>query len=189
MPAHTLPSARSQGEPLTGRFNPKAGAEFVGTLIGASDEHVLLVSDAGYGFFTQIQNLYARGKAGKKILNPPKEARAMAPIPVSEVNNAYLVAATTGGHMLAFPLADLPELTKGKGNKIINIPPKARKDANEKVAGVVVIPEGGKFLVWSGKRYLRIKWGDLEHYQGERAKRGLKLPRGFQKVDALELDS
>ncbi len=189
LPAHTLPSARSQGEPLTGRFNPKPGAEFIGTIIGKPSDHVLLASDAGYGFFTQIENLYARGKAGKKALNPPKDARALAPIPVADLETAYLVAATTGGHMLAFPLADLPELAKGKGNKIINIPPKARKEANEKVAGVVVIPEGGKFLVWSGKRYLRIKWGDLEHYQGERAKRGLKLPRGFQKVDRLEAET
>jgi len=188
LPAHTLPSARSQGEPLTGRFSPKAGAEFIGTVTGKATEHVLLASDAGYGFFTQIESLYARGKAGKKILNPPKGSLAMAPVPVTDIETAYLITATTAGHMLAFPLADLPELAKGKGNKIINIPPKARKEAKEKVAGMVVIPEGGKFLVWSGKRYLRIKWGDLEHYQGERAKRGLKLPRGFQKVDALELE-
>ncbi len=189
LPAHTLPSARSQGEPLTGRFNPPAGAEFIGTLIGKPTEYVLLASDFGYGFYTKIENLYARAKAGKKALNPPKESRAMRPVPIASTNNAYIVAATSEGHLLAFPLADLPELAKGKGNKIINIPPKQLKEAGERMVGVVVIPEGGRFLVWSGKRYLRIKWGDLEHYQGERAKRGLKLPRGFQKVDKLELEN
>lgn len=186
--AHTLPSARSQGEPLTGRFSPKPGAEFIGTVIGQPDDYVLLASDYGYGFYTKIENLYARAKAGKKALNPPKESRALPPVTIDDVNSAYIIAATSAGHLLAFPLADLPELAKGKGNKIINIPPKQIKEAGERVAGIVVIPEGGKFLVWSGKRYLRIKWSDLEHYQGERAKRGLKLPRGFQKVDALEVD-
>ena len=107
---------------------------------------------------------------------------------ISDPHSAYVVAATTAGHLLAFPLSDLPEMNRGKGNKIINIPPKLLKAGQEKVAGMAVVSQAGKVLVWAGRRYLRLKWSDLEHYLGERAKRGLKLPRGFQKVDRLETE-
>ncbi|MDJ0657276.1 MAG: DNA topoisomerase IV subunit A [Xanthomonadales bacterium] len=186
LPSHTLPSARSQGEPLTGRFSPAAGEEFRAVVMGKPEDTVLLASSFGYGFYTKVENLYARKKAGKAALTVPRGARVLTPCMVDDPANAYVVAATSSGYLLAFTLADLPELSRGKGNKIINVPPKLLKAGEEEVVSVVAIPEGGKILVWAGQRYLRLKWSDLEHYSGERAKRGRKLPRGFQKVDRLE---
>ena len=188
LPAHTLPSARSQGEPLTGRFSPPAGTRFTGVILAKPEAHVLLASDFGYGFYTRVENLYSRKKAGKKALSPPKDSGVLLPVMIKDLQSAFVVAATTAGHLLAFPLSELPELNRGKGNKIINIPPKLLKAGREKMAGITVVPQAGKVLVWAGQRYLRLKWSDLEHYMGERAKRGLKLPRGFQKVDRLETE-
>ncbi len=184
--AHELPSARSLGEPLTGRFAPPAGATFRSLAIGAADERVLVASDAGYGFVTQLENLHSRQKAGKQLLSLPTGAAALPLSPVADSDEGVLVVATTEGYLLAFYLSELPELARGKGNKLINIPPKARK-AGEKVAGAIAIAKGQDCLVWAGQRYLRMSWNDTEHYWGERAQRGRKLPRGFQKVSRLTL--
>ena len=186
LPAHELPSARSLGEPLTGRFSPAAGASFRSLAIGAPEDRVLVASDAGYGFVTQLENLHTRQKAGKQLLSVPAGSDVLPLAPVAESEEGVLVAATTEGYLLAFYLSELPELARGKGNKLINIPPKARKDG-EKVAGAIAIAKGQDCLVWAGQRYLRMSWSDTEHYWGERAQRGRKLPRGFQKVSRLTL--
>ena len=188
LPAHTLPSARSQGEPLTGRFSPPPGARFTGMILANPQDQVLLASDFGYGFYTCVENLYSRNKAGKKAISPPRNSGVLLPVMINDIDASYVVAATTAGYLLVFPLSELPELNRGKGNKIINIPPKLLKSGQEKVAGITVTPRTGKVLVWAGKRYLKLRWSDLEHYLGERAKRGLKLPRGFQRVDRLETE-
>ncbi len=187
--AHTLPSARGQGEPLTGRFNPPSGAGFRAAVMGKPDDTVLLASTHGYGFYTRLENLYAAKKAGKVSLTVPKGADVIKPSAVIDPATDLIIAATTAGYMLVFPVSDLPELTKGKGNKIINIPPKLLKAGEESVADITVVSENGSVLVYSGKRYHRLKWKDLEHYRGDRAKRGRKLPRGFQNVDRLEVES
>ena len=184
--AHELPSARSLGEPLTGRFSPPAGAIFRSLTIGAADERVLVASDAGYGFVTQLENLHSRQKAGKQLLSLPAGSDALPLAPIADNEEGVLVVATTEGYLLAFYLSELPELPRGKGNKLINIPPKARKDG-EKVAGAIAVAKGQDCLVWAGQRYLRLSWSDTEHYWGERAQRGRKLPRGFQKVSRLTL--
>ncbi|MEE4637715.1 MAG: DNA topoisomerase IV subunit A [Wenzhouxiangella sp.] len=184
--AHELPSARSLGEPLTGRFSPAPGAVFRTLAIGAPEDRVLVASDAGYGFVTQLENLHTRQKAGKQLLSVPEGADVLALAPVAEAEDGVLVAATTAGYLLAFYLSELPELARGKGNKLIQIPPKARKEG-EKVAGAIAIAAGQDCLVWAGQRYLRLSWNDTENYWGERAQRGRKLPRGFQKVTRLTL--
>ena len=184
--AHELPSARSLGEPLTGRFSPPSGAVFRSLAIGAADERVLVASDAGYGFVTQLENLHSRQKAGKQLLSLPAGSAALPLAPIADSEEGVLVVATSEGYLLAFYLSELPELARGKGNKLINIPPKARK-AGEKVAGAIAIAKGQDCLVWAGQRYLRLSWNDTEHYWGERAQRGRKLPRGFQKVSRLTL--
>ena len=184
--AHELPSARSLGEPLTGRFSPPSGAVFRSLAIGAADERVLVASDAGYGFVTQLENLHSRQKAGKQLLSLPAGSAALPLAPIADSEEGVLVVATSEGYLLAFYLSELPELARGKGNKLINIPPKARK-AGEKVAGAIAIAKGQDCLVWAGQRYLRMSWSDTEHYWGERAQRGRKLPRGFQKVSRLTL--
>jgi len=186
LPAHELPSARSNGEPLTGRFSPPAGASFRGIAIGDSADRVLLASTAGYGFVTKLENLHTRQKAGKRLLTVPDGYDVLPPAPVAEGEEVTLVAATSSGHLLAFYLDELPELARGKGNKLIHIPPGARKEG-ETVVGAIALVHGQDCLVWAGQRYLRLSWADSENYWGERAQRGSLLPRGFRKVDRLTL--
>ncbi|MDT8409963.1 MAG: DNA topoisomerase IV subunit A [Wenzhouxiangellaceae bacterium] len=186
LPAHELPSARSLGEPLTGRFSPPAGASFQGVVIGDDSDRVLLASSAGYGFVTRLENLHTRQKAGKQVLSVPEGYSVLPPAPVTEDPEAVIVCATSGGNLLAYYLSELPELSKGKGNKLINIPAKARK-TGETMTGAIALVKGQDCLVWAGQRYLRLSWADTENYWGERAQRGGLLPRGFRKVDRLTL--
>ena len=186
--AHTLPSARGQGEPLTGRFTPPAGSTFVAALGGEPEQWWLLASDAGYGFITQGKNLLANKKAGKVLLSVPKGAEVLKASPVNDRETDRIVAVTSEGRMLVIPVSDVPELTRGKGNKIIGIPAKRVAAREEFVVAILAVPEGGKVKLLSGKRYLNLKSADLNAYEGERGRRGNKLPRGFQKVDGLELE-
>ncbi len=183
---HELPSARSLGEPLTSRFSPPDKAVFRSLAVGPPNTRVLLASDAGYGFVTRLENLHTRQKAGKQVLSVPAGHDVLPIAPITDDEEAVIVCATTAGHLLAYYLDELPELAKGKGNKLINIPPAARKKG-ERVAGVLVVSHGQDCLVWAGQRYLRLSWADTENYWGERAQRGLKLPRGFQNVSRLSL--
>ncbi|MFU8832874.1 MAG: DNA topoisomerase IV subunit A [Wenzhouxiangella sp.] len=184
--AHELPSARSLGEPLTGRFSLPPGAAFRTLGVGPPEARILLASDAGYGFVTALENLHTRQKAGKQVLSVPAGADVLPISPVSDSDEGVIVCATTEGYLLAYYLNELPELARGKGNKLINIPPKARA-GGEKVAGAIAIAAGQDCLVWAGQRYLRLSWADTENYWGERGQRGRKLPRGFQKVSRLGL--
>jgi len=186
LPAHSLPSARGQGEPLTGRLSPPPGAVFRATLGGEGDQRYLLASDAGYGFRVALKDLVANKKAGKVVLTLPKGAAVLPPAPVFSATDR-LAAITNTGHMLVFPLTELPELTKGKGNKIIGIPAKKAAAREEYVVAIACVPEGGSLKVLSGKRHVTLKPSDLDAYQGERGRRGNKLPRGFQNVDAVEV--
>ncbi len=186
--AHTLPSARGQGEPLTGRFNPPAGHSFVAVLGGDPEQWWLLASDAGYGFRVQAKDLLANKKAGKAVLTLPAGAKVLKPSIVNDAATDRLVAVTTEGRMLVIPANDLPELSRGKGNKIIGVPPKSVADRSEYVVDILAVPEGGKVKLNSGKRYLNLRGADLNAYEGERGRRGNKLPRGFQKVDSIEPD-
>ncbi len=185
--AHTLPSARSLGEPLSSRFNIQAGEHFLWTICGASDQKIVLASSFGYGFVTALENLQGRMKAGKAVLSVPAGAAPLCPAMVDDASNSTIVCATSDGYLLAFPLADVPELTKGKGNKLINVPPKRLKAGEEYVVGVTVMAPKQEILVWAGQRYLRMGRKDIEHFRGDRAHRGRKLPRGFQRVTRIEL--
>lgn len=188
MAAHNLPSARGQGEPVSGRLNPPNGASFEGLLMGADDLPVLLASDAGYGFIATLADLYSKNKAGKNALSLPKGARVLPPATVSDAATDRVAAVSNEGRLLVFPVTELPRLARGKGNKIINIP-SARVQAREEFAvAIVVLSQSQSLTVFSGKRHLTLKPADLEHYQGERGRRGNKLPRGFQKVDRLAVD-
>ena len=187
LPAHSLPSARSLGEPLTSRFNTPDGARFLFAICGDSQQKLLLASSFGYGFITQTENLYSRMKAGKAMLTVPKGAEPLMPAVIHDEACDTVVCATSEGHLLAFALESLPELAKGKGNKLINVPPKRLKAGEEHMVGMLAIAPGNEILVWAGQRYLRMGMKDLEHYSGERAKRGRKLPRGFQRVTKIEL--
>ncbi len=185
--AHTLPSARSLGEPLTSRFNLQAGERFLWTLCGDSQQKIVLASSFGYGFVTELGNLHSRMKAGKAVLSVPPGAEPVMPALTGPESGGTIVCATSDGYLLAFPLGDVPELTKGKGNKLINVPPKRLKAGDEFMVGAAVMGDGDEILVWAGQRYLRMSMKDIEHFRGERAHRGRKLPRGFQRVSRIEV--
>ena len=188
VPAHTLPSARGQGEPLTGRLKPAAGATFVAVVMGAEADRYLLASDAGYGFVAKLGDLMTKNKNGKAILNVPKGARVLPPAHISDVESGTVTAITTEGRMLVFPLAELPELSKGKGNKIIAIPSARVVSREEFAIAINCVSQKQKLTLYCGQRHISLKLADLEHYQGERGRRGNKLPRGFQKVDLAQVE-
>ena len=186
--AHSLPSARGQGEPLTGRLNPIAGSHFVDTLMGGDDQEYLFASDAGYGFVGKFADTVTKAKNGKALISLPSGGKVLSPIEVNDYENQLCVAISNEGRLLVFPIKDLPQLAKGKGNKIIGIPTARLKLREEFVVALSVVSMEESILVYSGKRYLRLKPSDLSHYRGERGRRGNKLPRGFQKVDKLEVE-
>ena len=183
--AHTLPSARGQGEPLSGRFKPPDGAEFCGTMIGDPESKYLLASDAGYGFIATLSDLVSRNKAGKSILRVPPGGRAVVPAPVPADCECLIAAVTSIGKLLVFEAEELPELAKGKGNKIIGIPSGKYKEGEEKLVAVAVIAEEGNMQVLSGARRMTIRWDDLDDYYYERGRRGNLLPQGWRKVERL----
>jgi topoisomerase-4 subunit A len=187
--AHTLPSARGQGEPLTGRLTPPPGANFECVLLPDDDALYVVASDAGYGFVVKGEDLQAKNKAGKALLSLPNGAKVIAPRPVANREENWLAAVTTEGRLLIFKVADLPQLGKGKGNKIIGIPGERVASREEYVTDLAVLSEGATLVLQAGKRTLSLKADDLEHYKGERGRRGNKLPRGFQRVDALLVES
>ncbi len=187
--AHTLPSARGQGDPLTGRLTPPPAATFECVLLPDDDALYVIASDAGYGFVVKGEDLQAKNKAGKALLSLPAGAKVILPRPVADREHNWLAAVTTEGRLLVFKISDLPQLGKGKGNKIIGIPGERVASREEYVTDLAVIAEGATLVLQAGKRTLSLKPDDLEHYKGERGRRGNKLPRGFQRVDALLVES
>ncbi len=185
--AHELPSARGHGEPLTGRLSIPSGAVFTAVLIGESNQNILMASDAGYGFIAGLGDLYTKNTKGKASITLPASALPMHPVYVDNPDNVLLVSITNEGRMLIFTLSKLPVLSKGKGNKIINIPSKRAADRSELLKFLTVLPNGGTLTIIAGKRHFKLSPGNLEAYMGERGRRGKKLPRGFQNVDALEV--
>ena len=184
--AGTLPSARGQGEPLSSRFKPPDGAAFCGAMIGPAEQKYLLASDAGYGFVTRLEDLVSRNKAGKAILRVPPGGRAVVPATVPADSECLIAAVSSIGRLLLFEMDELPELAKGKGNKLINIPGPKYKSGEERMVAAAVVPEDGNLLVFSGSRVMTLKWDDLDNYYGDRALRGSLLPQGWRKVVRLE---
>ncbi len=156
-------------------------------MLGEDKQAVLLASDAGYGFITRLADLQSKNRAGTAALKLPKGARVLPPVMVNDPEQSFAVSISNEGRLLVFPLSDLPVLARGKGNKMINIPSSRLQSREEFVVAVAVIRQGQQLVVHSGKRYLNMKMSDLEHYRGERGRRGNKLPRGFQKVDRVEV--
>ncbi|MBW8373830.1 DNA topoisomerase IV subunit A [Stenotrophomonas sp.] len=183
---HTLPSARGNGEPLTGRFSPAPGSAFMTLASGENNTRFVLASTHGYGFVTRFENLTGRNKAGKAMLNLTSGSRVLTPAVVANPETDRIVAVTSSGNLLAIAASDLPELDKGKGNKIIDIP--KAKLATERVVAVVSVAPGNTLLVRSGQRTMNLSFKDLDTYLGTRATRGHLLPRGWQKVEGLAVE-
>ena len=186
LPAHTLPSARGYGEPLTGRLAIGTGERFASVLMGDEDAPYLLASDAGYGFVVRLEDMLTRNRNGKALLTLPPGANPLVPIPVSDVETERVVAVTNEGRMLIFPLKDLPELSRGKGNKIIQIPKDRVRSHEEYLAMLFLLPPENDLVVHAGKRHVTLKGASLEAFVGMRGRRGRKLPRGFRNVDRME---
>ena len=187
LPAHSLPSARGQGEPATGRLNAPSGTLFCGLVMGGDDQRVLLATDAGYGFIARLGDLQTKNRAGKQVLNVPANAQVLPPQSISLTDSALIAAVSNEGRLLAFPLTELPELARGKGNRILNIPTARAARREELMIAVAVVDAGQELVLHAGKRHLALDHRDLEHYRGERGRRGNKLPRGLQKVDRVEV--
>jgi topoisomerase-4 subunit A len=186
LPAHSLPSARGQGEPLSGRLNPPDGAKFAGVMMGEPEDLWLLASDAGYGFTVRLKELITDRRAGKTILNVPDNSMVLPPALVP-APDSLVVVVSSEGKLLAFPVADVPEMPRGKGNKLYDIPGKKAAAREELMTGVAVVPPKGSLVLWAGEKQKTLEWGDLKAYRGQRAQRGAVLPRGWpRKVDRLE---
>jgi topoisomerase-4 subunit A len=186
LPAHSLPSARGQGEPLSGRLNPPDGARFAGVLLGEAEDLWLLASDAGYGFTARFKDLVTDRRAGKTVLNVPEAALVLPPALVPGPD-ALVAAVSNEGKLLVFPVADVPEMPRGKGNKLYDISSKKLAQREEFLAGITVVPKGGALLLWSADQSKTLEWADLKDYRGQRAQRGSVLRRGWpRKIDRLE---
>jgi topoisomerase-4 subunit A len=183
--AHSLPSARGQGEPLTGRFNPPDGARFVGVLAGDPDRLYLLASDAGYGFIVRLGDLMSRTKAGKSVLSVPKNAQGLPPAAVTDPDSDRVAAVNAQGQMLVIPAAEIPRLNRGKGIKIQGVNTRKLASREEYMVGIASVAVDARLVLHAGKRHLKLKADDLEVYQGDRGRKGKKLPRGLQRVDRL----
>ena len=188
IPAHTLPSARGQGEPLSSQLTPPAGSSFIGLLLDNPDSHYLLASDSGYGLVVKLEDMLTKNKKGKATLNVPKDGQALIPAPVGDYEQNNVAVVTSAGYLLVYRANEQPLLAKGKGVKLINIPAKLLKSREEVISSVIAFSNEQNLLVLSGKRHLKLKGADLETYQGERGLRGKKLPRGFQQVNGLAVE-
>jgi topoisomerase-4 subunit A len=189
LPAHTLPSARGQGEPLSGRFSAADGGHFVGMAAGAPEDRWLLATDHGYGFIARLADLFSRQKGGKTVLSVPRGAGVLPPQRVLDPGRERIAMVTSEGHLLIIAAAELPEMARGKGNRIIGIPSARLKDGQERVVALAVLPETGTLVVHAGRRFKGMAPGEWREYEAERGRRGHKLPRGYQKVDRLEVQT
>ena len=188
LPAHTLPAARGQGEPLSGRLTTPPGATFECMLMPQNEQLLVMTSDAGYGFVVKGEDMQAKNKAGKALITLPSGARVLPPKAVNNFAEDWFAAVTNEGRLLVFKVSDLPQLSKGKGNKLIGIPTDRAAKREEWLVDCAVFSEQATLVLIAGKRTLSLKFNDLEHYQGERGRRGNKLPRGFQRVDGLQVE-
>jgi topoisomerase-4 subunit A len=187
LPAISLPSARGQGEPLTGRLDPESGAEFMDVVMGEENQKIILASDFGYGFITSIEDLISKKKGGKSTIRLTEKSRVLPVTYLQETDeDEYIAVATNAGRLLLFPISELPTLSKGKGNKLIQIPASELKSRSTYIASICTITPSQQLKVYAGKRHLSIKFDDLTNYIGSRARRGNVLPKGFQNVKLIE---
>ena len=186
LPAHTLPSARGQGEPLSGRLDPPDGATFAGVLIGEPEDLWLVASDSGYGFTVRLKEMHSRNRAGKGVLRVPENSKVLAPAPVPADPQSLVAVVSSEGKMLTFRVSDVPELPRGKGNKLFGISGKKFASRDEYVAAMTVVAPDRKLVLYSGERRMTLEFRELGDYRGERGQRGAVLPRGWRNNIRLE---
>jgi topoisomerase-4 subunit A len=186
--SHSLPSARSQGEPVTGRLNIAENTTVRQVIMGEEEQLWLVASDAGYGFICKGSDLLSKNRSGKALVNLPDGSELMTPTPVNNIDQDEILAITNQGRMLLFPIKDLPQLGKGKGNKIINIPAAKAKAREELVVHLIALAKDASVTLYAGKRKLSLKVSDLDNFRGERGRRGALLPRGLQRVTSIGVE-
>ncbi|EJD6507983.1 DNA topoisomerase IV subunit A [Providencia rettgeri] len=183
-----LPSARSQGEPLTGKLSLPPGATIEHVLMAPEEQKYLMASDAGYGFICTFNDLVTKNKAGKALISLPDNAKVLAPIELHNEQEDLLLAITKAGRMLIFPVSDLPQLSKGKGNKIINIAGAQAASGDDLLTWLMILPTGASMTLHFGKRKLKFKAEDLQKYRSERGRKGTSLPRGMHNIERIDIE-
>ncbi|MBT6502629.1 MAG: DNA topoisomerase IV subunit A, partial [Deltaproteobacteria bacterium] len=185
-PVNGMPSARSHGTPLTGYFKNPAQSQFITALMGAPKQKLLVASTAGYGFVTELENFNTRNQKGKALISLPAGALPLVPIDITgNMAGTYVVSITNEGRMLVFPIKNLPELAKGKGNKIINVLTKDFKAGTDFIKHLFLLPEDGLLTLFSGRRHFKLTASNFSNFIGKRAQRGKILPRGLRNVDSV----
>jgi topoisomerase IV subunit A len=188
LPAHSLPSARSLGEPISARLTPPDGVTFEGVMAGEPESVYLVASDAGYGFMLKLEDIYTKNRNGKAVISVPTGANVLAPSKVNDIKNDWVAAVSSIGRMLMFPISELTLLSKGKGLKIIQIPPAKLKTREEYVIAMTTMAETDNLLIYAGKKHMTMKSADQEYYIGERGRRGNMLPRGYRNVNSIKAE-
>jgi topoisomerase IV subunit A len=188
LPAHTLPSARGQGEPLSGRLDPPEGATFAAVAIGEPGDRWLLACDAGHGFIARLEPLTGRNRAGKTVFRLPENAKVLPASPVPAVDGALVAAVNSDGRLLAFPVADLPEMEKGRGNLIFGIPGRKSRAGEELMVAAIVVAPGQSLAIHCDDRRMTLSWKDLQEHLGARGQRGAVLSRNYRKVTRLTVE-
>ncbi|MDC9612502.1 DNA topoisomerase IV subunit A [Xenorhabdus khoisanae] len=184
-----LPSARGQGEPLTGKLALPAGASVEHLLMAKEEQKLLMASDAGYGFICTFSDLIAKNRAGKALITLPEKAKVMLPLEINNEQDDMLLAITKAGRVLMFPVADLPQLSKGKGNKIVSIPAAQAASGEDMLSWLLVLPPQSTITLYFGKRKLQLRPEDLQKFRAERGRKGTSLPRGLQRVERVEVET
>jgi topoisomerase-4 subunit A len=188
LPAHSLPSARSLGEPISARLTPPDGVTFEGVMAGEPDSVYLVASDAGYGFMLKLEDVYTKNRNGKAVISVPNGVNILAPSKVNDMKNDWVAAVSSIGRMLMFPMSELTLLSKGKGLKIIQILPAKIKTREEYVVAITTMAETDNLLIYAGKKHMTMKSADQEYYIGERGRRGNMLPRGYRNVNSIKAE-
>lgn len=188
VPAHGFPSARGLGEPISGRLKPPDGAKFLSVIMGADDDRYLFSTNAGFGFVARLGDLVSRNKSGKAVISLPAGASVLQAAKVNSLTDDLVAAISSSGNLLCFAVGELPEMAKGKGNKIYNVPTAKFKSGEESMVALTVVPNGGKLRIDSGKRHTTLRFRELVDYTGARGQRGRRLPRGFQSVQGVSIE-
>lgn len=189
LPGHTLPSARGQGEPLTGKLNPADGASFDALISGDPEDWVLISTSVSYGFIAQLRELHVKNRNGKACLKLPEYAKILPIRRIASRETDLIACVSNTGRLLIFSANELPVLSRGKGNKLMNIPSLAASTRQEFIVDVQTLCAQDTLLVHAGKRHLSLNQQDRAPYLGKRSQRGHPLPRGFQQVTLLQVVS
>jgi topoisomerase-4 subunit A len=188
LPAHSLPSARGQGEPLSGRLDPPEGATFAAVAIGEPADKWLLACDAGHGFIARLEALTGRNRAGKLVFRLPENAKVLPAAPVPAAEDALVAAVNSDGRLLAFPVADLPEMERGRGNLLFGIPGRKSRSGEELMVATAVVAPGQSLVVHCDERRMTLTWKELQDHLGARGQRGAVLSRNYRKVTRLTVE-